>query len=205
MLHDGHGNTWFYRGLEAGQRRIAETREEHVAAARSAFAAVAADLVAHGPFACRAGCAHCCHLPVYATGSEADAILAAIDGRPDAAALRARVLEEAAWRAEHGRTVTAQARRPCPLLDEDGRCRCYEQRPLTCRGLVSSDAEACAADRQAAAAPPSERPPLPVPYDGRVWAASRGVLEALERVEGEGGELVVQLATRIASPRDDAR
>lgn len=106
-----------------------------------------------GVVPCRAGCTACCHGPFDI--SAADLLLlsegvAALDPAARAGVLRraeallgemqareprwARPWDVAALGEEaFDRLVDALADRPCPLLDDEGRCQAYEHRPMVCR------------------------------------------------------------------------
>lgn len=96
-------------------------------------------------WACAPGCNFCCHLVVIATPPELRRVAAAIREHPDAAALRERILTNAARIEELDEDQLFAARIPCALLGVDGRCTIYEARPLACRGHVSFSREVCEA------------------------------------------------------------
>jgi Fe-S-cluster containining protein len=102
---------------------------------------------------CRTGCSACCHGPfdvsvadvellVEAVRRLPDAERAEVEARAEALVRRMRALEPG-WEAPHDvaalgderfdRLVEALAAEPCPLLDDAGRCRVYDDRPLVCR------------------------------------------------------------------------
>ena len=104
--------------------------------------------VGHERFACKRGCAWCCHQLIVVTHWE--------DGRRILAAARQRLTPE-----EFGvfeRQVRDQARAiikmgheaaealqwTCPLLKDD-ECVVYDLRPVACRSVFSTDAETCRA------------------------------------------------------------
>jgi len=67
---------------------------------------------------CNTGCSDCCHVRLSITGVEADAIRAHV----------------AAWPAERRRSLLAVGPADrCAALDENGRCKIYEARPVVCR------------------------------------------------------------------------
>lgn len=67
---------------------------------------------------CRSGCSDCCHVRLTVTGVEAAAITAAVT----------------AWPVERRRALaTDPGGDRCAALDEAGRCRIYEARPIVCR------------------------------------------------------------------------
>lgn len=73
-------------------------------------------------WACRAGCAFCCYLPVTVTPAEAEAI---------------------APRVRDWSAVEAFAGGRCALLSDDDRCTVYDVRPLKCRAHTSVSADDC--------------------------------------------------------------
>jgi Fe-S-cluster containining protein len=102
---------------------------------------------------CGSGCSACCHGPFDVSVADVALLrdgLAKLDApaRADvlarARALLARAVEvEPAWRPPHAVEAIGEERfdavcdalagAPCPLLDDAGRCRVYEDRPLVCR------------------------------------------------------------------------
>ena len=98
------------------------------------------------PTACRAGCAHCCHIRVDVTAPEVFTLKHWIDTHVESAAhaaLRARVGKAAGAAAGLTEAEHARRRLACPLL-VDGVCGVYAARPFDCEAYVSSDAGACA-------------------------------------------------------------
>lgn len=95
---------------------------------------------------CASGCAYCCHMPVHLTAIEAALvaahILEAFDD--DARQAAAEKLQETAGRLDGlSETEFKDARNPCALLDDEGRCSVYTARPLACRGFHSMSADVC--------------------------------------------------------------
>jgi Fe-S-cluster containining protein len=106
-----------------------------------------------GVVPCRAGCSACCFGPFDI--SAADAVLLARGLARLDPATREEVVRRARRTVERARAIEprwgppwdlgtipeerfdeicdALAREPCPLLDDGGRCRLYEERPLICR------------------------------------------------------------------------
>jgi Fe-S-cluster containining protein len=129
--------------------------------------------------ACRAGCGHCCSVPVDTQAHEvlfaaqhiqlhfsADALAGVIDRT---ATHRRRV---AGWD-DAARTGSLT---PCPLLDAQGSCTIYEGRPAICRAHHASDAAACAASTHPG---DFERVHLPA-LKARMFATMLGVDDAIE-------------------------
>lgn len=85
---------------------------------------------------------HCCSEPAYCDDHEADAMLES---------LNAHQLNEVAWRTQDWLAKARPflgvnmpkafpyrlANNPCPLLNKDGRCMAYEQRPFGCRMFLA--------------------------------------------------------------------
>jgi len=91
--------------------------------------------------ACRKGCAHCCHIPVTITGSEAKLIDRASGraARTPPRGVRVRDLVDA----ESASAATQQLQQwpagvACPFLS-DSLCSVYDARPLACRVLFNLD------------------------------------------------------------------
>lgn len=90
----------------------------------------AADVLgaAFGPnSACRAGCSHCCHIPVSLSATEARAIGKAI-GHPPAAV------------SEHIDVAIEGYEAPCPFLRDD-QCSIHPHRPAVCRTHLNLDVD----------------------------------------------------------------
>ncbi len=80
--------------------------------------------------ACRTGCSHCCHIPVFLSASEAKLIGKQIGRRP--------------VNLPAGEVHTPGAYgydRPCTFL-KDSRCSIYEHRPMACRWHFNLDRDA---------------------------------------------------------------
>ncbi len=131
----------YYRGVEVAEAALRGTRGQppaaRAAAVHAAMAPWFAATTAAPLRACRRGCSHCCHLPVGVTFGEAMRLAAAVRAQPE---LARRVIAEA--EATASLPWPELAGRPCPLL-HDGACLVHADRPLPCRALASSDAEAC--------------------------------------------------------------
>ncbi len=99
-----------------------------------------------GEAACRAGCAHCCHLRVGVSIAELLVIFHGIQDRANPgvqAYFKTRVREVLA----RGNTLTERfwhgSQTACPFLDEAARCMIYEIRPFSCRAYHSTDEKIC--------------------------------------------------------------
>ena len=106
-----------------------------------------------GVMPCRAGCAACCRGPFDVTVADVELIREAVDRLSEAdrrevgtraRRLLARMRElEPQWAPPYDvgdlgddrfdAVADALAAEPCPLLDERGRCRIYDDRPMVCR------------------------------------------------------------------------
>lgn len=135
--------------IRFAQEEASQAAASEADAARLAFArtdALILDAPGREGWACRAGCAACCHLLVRVHPGEADAIAETV---------------RASWsdadRADLGRRLQATAdqvggmdagtyrahRIRCAFLDGDERCSIYEDRPVLCRVHASRSAAAC--------------------------------------------------------------
>lgn len=97
---------------------------------------------------CKPGCWYCCMMPVAATAFEAAMAFVAIQKLPeeDRQRIFQRLEEHVLLQRdaiENSPIKRADFSRQCPLLANDGRCSIYDSRPLTCRGVLSTDAERC--------------------------------------------------------------
>ncbi|MGK3961808.1 YkgJ family cysteine cluster protein [Sorangium sp. So ce118] len=157
------------------------------------------------PIACRAGCSTCCVSKVLVMAPEVLRIAAhlrATRSAAELAALAERV--RAADAATRGltRLERAEARVPCPLLDERGACSIHAVRPMVCAGWNSLDAAACERHFAAPAAVPTapmHRPSYEVAnavLAGLGWAAKEQGLDA--------APLELIAALRIALERPNA-
>lgn len=152
-------------------------------------------------FACKPGCAFCCHLHVDVTALEAVAIAADLnESRREAVIATAPQVQ--------GLSVDARraARIPCALLAE-GVCASYETRPVACRALYSSDARAC---EQVLLAPLGAKlPPIRSPAVPRALAETfaAGVNAALAAAGLQSGlfELTAALDALVRDPQAAAR
>lgn len=152
--------------------------------------------------ACSAGCSYCCHVHVDATEPEILAIAEhlARTFRPDAiAALRLRLAEQVR-RVDHlGDEERWDAKIPCALLGEGGRCSIYEVRPLRCRAFHSCSVEPC----REAFAGRGDAEPVPSPWLTRALdAVEEGYDEALAEagLSAEGHRLESGLLRALKDP-----
>ena len=106
-----------------------------------------------GVIPCRSGCSACCHGPFDISVADAVLVREAVDALPpgERAEVKRRAVAqvhrmqelEPGWKASEGisgiteeafdRVSDAMANEPCPLLDAEGACRIYRDRPLVCR------------------------------------------------------------------------
>jgi Fe-S-cluster containining protein len=117
--------------------------------------------------ACKAGCAHCCHISVLITEAEAVQIGRAIGRRP--AKLHEPIDEVAIEGYES----------PCPMLGPDQLCTIYKHRPAVCRGHMNMDRD----DLLCQLIPGS---PVPVPYlDPRLLALGTATVLGAHQVRAD--------------------
>ena len=96
--------------------------------------------------ACAAGCAHCCIVNVSVLQPEADCIAEHLFENRSAEELLdlyqgiSNLEKETYYLDEEERIM---ARQPCAFLDNSGSCSIYPVRPLLCRSITSTDADAC--------------------------------------------------------------
>lgn len=98
--------------------------------------------------ACRAGCWFCCTIPVAVTVFEAGQVFGVIKQLPEADQERIWTRVQEHVEAQRQAIAASVEKRVdfthrCPLLTDEGTCSVYDARPLTCRGLLSVDAERC--------------------------------------------------------------
>ena len=101
------------------------------------------EFIAHLPVACGRGCSFCCKVWVDTTPPE---VLYTIKKMPPEQKERAREAVLRACAQTSGASFEdrlGKVNPPCPMLAGDGACSVYEDRPLACRTLVSTDVEAC--------------------------------------------------------------
>jgi Fe-S-cluster containining protein len=102
-----------------------------------------AEHIAHIPLACRKGCSFCCHLWVDATPPE---VLYAVKNMPPDQRQKALEAVERVCGLSAGVSFEERSRKfnpACSLLDDQGACSVYESRPISCRTVVSSNADEC--------------------------------------------------------------
>lgn len=129
--------------------------------------------------ACRAGCSHCCHVPVDVQAHEvfyaAEHVLLKFspDDLAEIIARTAMHRDNLADLAKGDRSFVLQ---PCPLLEAGGDCSIYAGRPEICRSHHASDATVCAAAKV-----PGEFESVHIPaLQARMYAVMLGLDEALE-------------------------
>ena len=155
--------------------------------------------------ACGPGCTFCCHLYVEVTPLEVVALWSALrDDRHRAQ--RQQIADLTPRIAGLGPEPRRTARLACPLL-ADGQCSVYETRPLACRGLYSTSAQACEAVLNTPVGMPL--PQIRSPAVPRALSAVLGV--AINAALGDAGlqnqtlELVVALDTLERDPAGASR
>jgi Fe-S-cluster containining protein len=158
---------------------------------------------------CHSGCDSCCRVhAVFVAPAEAlrlASYLRATRSADDLAALRAALDELTPRTVEMSLQDRADARVPCPLLDEaTGSCTVHPARPLLCRGYNSCDLSACLRQletRDLQATPPCNAEQALVHkhvFAGLVLGAGR------ERIAGPL-ELIDALRTALSTPDAEAR
>jgi hypothetical protein len=183
--------TEFYRGVAAAALALAPQQgpAERAAAVHAALAPLFDDTALAPTRACRRGCDHCCHLPVGVTFGEALRLAAAIERLPP---VQAKVVTDA--RQTAATDWAALVGQPCPLLAH-GACVVHADRPLACRALASSDAEACAR---------ALRGPAVVPLDGEALWRGLGAGDALAAAEPAAGHRELRSALAAVLVATDA-
>ena len=165
-----------------------------------ANAAAAERLAPRAQLACRRGCTFCCHAYVSARAPELLFLLNAIPGRHRAPARAAveQAYAETGTLGPEARGATALA---CPMLQE-GACRVYAARPMTCRMAVSQSADSCAR----AFAPGAGPLPIPVPdqYPSLRRGYSLALAGALRRAGFASCSYELNAGLRAALARADA-
>jgi Fe-S-cluster containining protein len=97
--------------------------------------------------ACRAGCDHCCHYVIRATGAEMLLIKQHLVNTASPTTLKT-VMDRARANVQAGKGLDIEqltaTNLPCPFL-QSGQCSIYEVRPANCRGYHSTDVAQCKA------------------------------------------------------------
>ena len=126
-------------------------------------------------WACKKGCAACCHLLVRVKPAEVEAIVRFVESTFDAHEQRA-LLDGARRVAARVTGMEAgayrRARVRCAFLDEQDLCSVYAVRPVKCRVHASRDAMACS------------DPETPVPFDAGLAKIGDAVHHGLPGDEG---------------------
>jgi Fe-S-cluster containining protein len=91
------------------------------------------------PFACKAGCSFCCSALVALSPLEAIALARHVAAHPD---LAQRLREAAKRRPPQDVAGWWRARLVCPFLEKKS-CAVYDQRPLSCRAVLSPSRTSC--------------------------------------------------------------
>ncbi len=113
----------------------------------------------HIPIACRKGCSHCCYIWVSASAPETLYIAKIVRSRGPAAIAKVVAAHEATK--DHNWEVRDAHPYPCPMLEDDGACSIYANRPKACRLAASGDAAICERSYRFGA---NEDIPTPVRY-----------------------------------------
>jgi Fe-S-cluster containining protein len=158
--------------------------------------------------ACAAGCSYCCHVNVDVTVPEILAIAAYINRTStpsERTSLRERLAERAS-RVEHlSDDERWEAKIPCALLGEGGRCSIYEARPLRCRALHARSVDPC---REAFEGGRGGAGPEAIPgLDRALEAAEQGYDQALieASLPADGHRLEIGLLIALGDPEAGAR
>lgn len=119
---------------------------------------------------CRAGCDHCCHIPVVITSAEARQ-LARATGRSLSAPAgipcdSTDVAHAQDWQAQQEARWVGT---PCPFL-KNSTCSVYEHRPFACRTHVTLDD-----DNLLCRLRPGQTVPMPYANTRRIWALFLGL------------------------------
>jgi Fe-S-cluster containining protein len=191
--------------LAAGRTplRVVAVAEGAAQSADEAVRAAAAKDPPRAPFACREGCAWCCHQTVGVAAPEVLRIAAHLRqtlSPQDLEATRARVRERAAQRQALRPDRRSRARLPCALLVDD-RCAAYPVRPLTCRGFNSDDAARCERELQTGGRVAS---PSYEPQQRLCTFVLDGMRAGLEETRLSGDLLELSAALDIALAEPDA-
>lgn len=116
--------------------------EEHLQLAKFADQWLTSYLEAGKKIYCRDQCSGCCHMAVHATFPEALAVSSQLSAQQS---INLRNYVERIKKAQKNWTGLKgylkehrQQLGPCPFLNSEGSCSIYEQRPLSCRALLST-------------------------------------------------------------------
>lgn len=158
--------------------------------------------------ACSAGCSYCCHVHVDVTVPELLAAAAYIDRTFPSearASLRARLAELAGRVERLTDDARWEAKIPCALLGDGGRCTIYEARPLRCRALHASSVDPCREAFQGRGGGPG---PASIPHLNRTLDAAeegydRALIEA--SLSADGHRLEIGLLIALDDPEAGAR
>jgi len=202
-------------GVERGVTAILAGETSTAALARAAAHAYAALDDAGGRArsllftpACSAGCSYCCHVHVEATVPEILAVVLHLEDmrtRDEIEALRERLAVQVQRTSPLSDEERWEARIPCALLGDDGRCSVYAARPLRCRAFHSCSVDPCReafSGQPGVAAVPS--PVLERAHDAVEDGYDRALLAAGLSVQGqrlEAGLLAALDACYHAAPR----
>lgn len=129
--------------------------------------------------ACRAGCGHCCSVPVDVQAHEVFFAAEHIQVNFSPDELAGVIARTASHRAQVSVLTSEERSRrmsPCTLLDAGGSCTIYAGRPEICRAHHASDAAVCAAATQ-----PDDFNRVHIPaLQARMFAVMLGLDEAIE-------------------------
>ncbi|UPU34631.1 YkgJ family cysteine cluster protein [Geomonas paludis] len=112
----------------------------------AASADAAQNLCIDRPYACAAGCPHCCVLNVAVLLPEAMTIALWLRERlcaEELAGLQKRLATHRSWARWMDDDERILKQMSCPLLDPYGGCSVHPVRPLACRAITSLDSQSC--------------------------------------------------------------
>jgi Fe-S-cluster containining protein len=121
------------------QRSVAETKTARAEMSQSYELQLRSRLSEAGAeITCRKGCHHCCHYPVFITLLEGLALYQGLKaGGLWTSALQLALQQHAELTRGLATEVWALSLIACPLLDPQGLCSAYEDRPFACRVTYS--------------------------------------------------------------------
>lgn len=139
------------------------------------------------PVACGKGCSYCCHQPVGLNVAEARTIALHLPSLPDD------IRKDSLKRLKRLVNVPPKKYGPthhnkkyaCPFLHEDGSCRIYEVRPLSCRRYTSISVETCMAVLEGDVSAYSKLTQIPI-YRIVADLITKAVADALKKHADEG-------------------